>query len=170
MRFLRYPLGAVLAAVGALAVGGYLALEIADPAGWTGASPNPAIRFFQSAFFVLEGKPAPMLALLGGGVSCLAVGAVLMRGGAGLVFAASLGCFAAVGAAFVAERRGGEPLLDFVQGAAAAVQRHGRDIGIMAGLGFSLLFIAAFLYLWAALRSRKGGPKRKAKAAAAADD
>lgn len=172
MRFLRYPLGVLCLAVGLLALGAYFAHQLSHPAAWEGASANAAIRFFQSSFFILGTKPVALLALLAGGAALTALGAFLIRAFPALLFAASAGCFATLGAACLAQRPGGqEPVLDAAQGAVEAFQKHPRDLGIIAGLGFSVLLIVVFAAVWREIRSGKGKKgKAKAKAGAQAEE
>ncbi len=173
MRFLRYPLGVFLVVLGAASLGTYLAIELTHPAAWTGTSANPAICFFQSAFFILGGKPAAHLVLLGGGGIALALGAFLIRGITALLFTASLGSFTVLGAAAAAERQGGgtEPFWNIARGVMTLVQKNPRDTGIIAGLGISLLLIVVFTAIWRQIRTAKPAKaKPKSKAAASADD
>lgn len=172
MRFLKYPLGMVCLAVGLLALGAYFAYQLSHPAGWEGENPNAAIRFFQSSFFILAEKPVPLLILAGGGALLTVLGAFLIGATTALLFAASALCFGVIGGAALAERpQGTEPLLDLLQGTVAAVEKHPRDVGIIAGLGFSILLIVVFAAVWREIRSGKGKkPKSKAKAGSQAED
>ena len=174
MGFLRYFVGTILVIAGAVLMGGYLAIQLANPASWEGASPNPAIRFFQSSFFIMGAKSPQLLILFGAGGAALALGSFLIRAVNALLYAASLACLAVLGGAAIAQSAapagaGKEPLLNVVEGGRDMARINGKDAGIIAGLGFSILLIVLFMNIWKQLRSGKGGKgKSKSKATASA--
>lgn len=168
MPFLRYALGIPLILAGLCLAGVYLAGEFAAGS-WPGTSPNPAVRFFQSSFFLLAGKPPLSLAALAFASAFLLAGALLARMFAALLFAAAAGCLGVAGAAWVSfslERSGGPLTIPSLSEALPGlVDRDGRDAGIVLGLGFSLLLLAVFAGGWGRFNARRRG-RRDAEAAA----
>lgn len=174
MSFLRFALGTLLLAIGGVAFGLYAALLLAAPAAWDGPSANPAVCYLQSLLFSPAAKSADLAALFWGSLAALAAGAVLTRTVPHAMAACALGCLGILGAALAC----GAPLraapgaarwTALREGLPTALERQGKDLGIVAGLGFSFLLIAVFLSFWAhwtaSRKARK--PKKAAKPAPA---
>lgn len=177
MAFLRFGIGTLLLAAGLLAFGLYAAMILMCPAEWDGVSANPAICYFQTLLFTPAGKPTDLAGLFWGGFSAVAIGAFLTRTIPHLLVAGAAACFGVCGAALACggAARASDPAARaqaLSEALPRAIERQGRDLGIVAGLGGSLLLIAVFLSFWSHwTASKKLAKKAKpAKAAQAAND